>query len=415
MYSISLHSQPPFTKNLPAAPPLMRPRLPPRAEPPWASTAAYSSPVTSPRVFMALAFAAACALAGCSTSSPTATDAPSAEASARPSTKASATPTPTPTPTPTSPLNGLPQPDQDEPSPVLVVKLDNTRFAQPHAGLDRADIVYIEEVEYGITRLAAVFSSAVPKRIGPVRSARITDIDLLDQYGSPAFSFSGAQRKMWPVIANSSLIDISPNKAAFAYQRDFSRRAPYNYFVNGFEGLTAAPDASQARDIGLSFDSTPPPNGSVGLSARYEWSASTAEFTYDQASRLYRVSLNGRNAEAEETPDGQRAATVVIQYVKQEPSRFFDKGGGNTPHAITIGKGAAVVLRDGLMYRAKWSRPDAESGTTFTDDQGQVLAFKPGQQWIVLANRNVTATLFPTPPPPKDTDKSKESASDQSE
>jgi hypothetical protein len=67
------------------------------------------------------------------------------------------------------------------------------------------------------------------------------------------------------------------------------------------------------------------------------------------------------------------------------------------------------------MYWAKWSRPDAESGTTFTDDQGQVLAFKPGQQWIVLANRNVTATLFPTPPPPKDTDKSKESASDQSE
>ena len=59
--------------------------------------------------------------------------------------------------------------------------------------------------------------------------------------------------------------------------------------------------------------------------------------------------------------------------------------------------------------------PGAEVVRELTDDQGQVLAFKPGQQWIVLANRNVTATLFPTPPPPKDTDKSKESASDQSE
>ncbi len=220
---------------------------------------------------------------------------------------------------------------------------------------------------------------------------------------------------MWPVIANSSLIDISPNKAAFAYQRDFSRRAPYNYFLDGPDGLTAAPDASQARDIGLSFSSTPPPNGSVGLSARYEWSASSAEFTYDQASRLYRVSLNGRTAEAEEAPDGQRAATVVIQYVKQEPSDFFDKGGGNTPHAITIGKGAAVVLRDGLMFQAKWSRPDAESGTTFTDGQGQVLAFKPGQQWIVLANRDAAATLFPTPPSSKDIDTSNESASHPAE
>ena len=377
--------------------------------------------MTTPRVLAALAIAAACAVAGCYTPSPDSTGAPSAEASARPPTQASSTPTPTPTatptptPTPTSPLNGLPQPDQGEPSPVLVVKLDNTRFAQPHAGLNRAAIVYIEEVEYGITRLAAVFSSDVPRRIGPVRSARITDIDLLAQFGSPAFSFSGAQRKMWPVIDNSSLIDISPNKAAFAYQRDFSRRAPYNYFLDGPEGLTAAPDASQARNVRLSFDSTPPPNGSVGLSARYAWSASSAEFTYEQASRLYRVSLNGRPAEAEETPEGQRASTVVIQYVKQEPSPFFDKGGGNTPHAITIGKGAAVVLRDGLMYQAKWSRPDAESGTTFTDDQGQVLAFKPGQQWIVLADRDVAATLFPTPPSPKDTDKSKESASDQAE
>ena len=103
----------------------------------------------------------------------------------------------------------------------------------------------------------------------------------------------------------------------------------------------------------------------------------------------------------------------MIQYVNRT-SDFFDKGGGNTPHAITIGKGAAVVLRDGLMFQAKWSRPDAESGTTFTDGQGQVLAFKPGQQWIVL-NRDAAATLFPPPPSSKDIDTSNESASDPAE
>ena len=278
------------------------------------------------------------------------------------------------------------------------MKLDNTRNAQPHAGLDRADIVYIEEVEYGITRLAAVFSSEVPKRIGPVRSARITDIDLLAQYGSPAFSFSGVQRKMWPVIDASTLIDISPNKAASAYERDFNRRAPYNYFLNGRKGLSAAPDASLDREIGLRFDPKPPPNGLVGLSARVEWPASSAAFTYDQASRLYDVSMNDRSAEAEGRDVGQQAATVVIQYVKQEPSRFFDKGGGNTPHAITIGEGDAVIMRDGLMYLGRWSRPDADSGTTFTDKDGQLLTFKPGQQWIALANRDSEATLFPAPP-----------------
>jgi hypothetical protein len=275
--------------------------------------------------------------------------------------------------------------------------LDNTRNAQPHAGLERADIVYIEEVEYGITRLAAVFSSNVPKRIGPIRSARITDIDLLAQYGSPAFSFSGVQRKMWPVIDASSLIDISPNKAASAYERDFDRRAPYNYFLNGRKGLSAAPDASLDRDIGLRFDPKPPPNGLVGLSARVEWPASSAEFTYDQASRLYEVSMNDRPADVEGQEVGQRAATVVIQYVEQEPSRFFDKGGGNTPHAITIGEGDAVIMRDGLMYLGRWSRPDEQSGTTFTDKDGELLTFKPGQQWIALADREREATLFPAP------------------
>ena len=332
-----------------------------------------------------------------SSASPEASPSPSQTPTAEPtpSPTPTAMPTPSPTPTPTSPLNGLPE---AEPSPVLVVKLDNTRNAQPHAGLSKADIVYIEEVEYGITRLAAVFASQVPKRIGPVRSARITDIDLLAQYGSPALSFSGVQRKMWPVIAKSSLIDISPNKAAFAYQRDSGRRAPYNYFLNGREGLSAAPEASLDRNIGLQFDTSPPPGGLVGLSARVEWPASSAEFRYDQASRLYEVSMNGQRALAEENDDGQRAATVVIQYVEQNPSRFFDKGGGNTPHAETIGEGDAVILRDGLMYLAQWSRPDAESGTVFTNQAGNPLTFKPGQQWIVLADEQRPAELFPKPP-----------------
>lgn len=283
------------------------------------------------------------------------------------------------------------------PGPVLAVKLDNTRNAQPHAGLHEADIVYIEEVEYGITRLAAVFADAVPTRIGPVRSARITDIDLLEQYGSPAFSFSGVQRKMWPVIASSTLIDISPNKAASAYERDFSRRSPYNYFLNGQQGLQAAPEASLERDIGFTFDTTPPPGGNVGLSARVDWPAASAEFRYDQASRLYLVALNDRPAEAEEHDDGQRAATVVIQYVEQNPSAFFDKGGGNTPHAETIGKGRAVILRDGLRYNARWTRPDSDSGTTFTTFDGASLPFKPGQIWVALADEERKATLFPAP------------------
>ena len=68
--------------------------------------------------------------------------------------------------------------------PVYAVKIDNTGKAHPQAGLSKADVVYVEQVEGGVTRLAAIYSSAYPKYVGPVRSGRITDIELLKQYGT---------------------------------------------------------------------------------------------------------------------------------------------------------------------------------------------------------------------------------------
>ncbi len=84
-------------------------------------------------------------------------------------------PQPQPVPT-TSPLSGR---EGGVDTPVMVVKYDNTPAAQPHRGLTSADVVYVEPVEWGLTRLAAVFSTDLPEAVGPVRSARISDIDLL--------------------------------------------------------------------------------------------------------------------------------------------------------------------------------------------------------------------------------------------
>lgn len=327
---------------------------------------------------------------------------PSASVSASTAPSPSPSPTPvattaSPAPEPVNPLTGLPA---DERRPVLVVKLDNTVYAQPHAGLTRADVVYVEEVEYGITRLAAVFSGRVPTRIGPVRSARITDIDLLEQYDRPAFAFSGAQRKMLPVLAAAPFFDVSPGTGVAGYSRDSSRRAPYNYYLDGRVVLDRAPRASLAPDPGFDFDIDVPAGGLVARRARMEWGYSSAAFRYVPSTGLYAVHLNGQRAGAEERPAGQNAATVVIQYVKQRPSAYFDKGGGNTPHAQTIGTGRAVVLRDGLAWEVRWSRPTGASGTTFTLPDGSPLAFKPGQTWVVLLDRTRTARVRPLTEPP---------------
>ena len=91
---------------------------------------------------------------------------------------------------------------------LLAVKIDDTNMAHPQIGLEDADVVYIEQVEGGLTRLAAIFSTVIPSRIGPVRSARISDIDILSQYGRVAFAYSGAQRKLLPVIQSANLEDL---------------------------------------------------------------------------------------------------------------------------------------------------------------------------------------------------------------
>ncbi len=116
--------------------------------------------------------------------------------------------------------------------PVLVVKIDDTTQAHPQIGLDKADLVYIEEVEGGLTRLAAVFSSQIPAQIGPVRSARISDIDLLSQYGHVAFGYSGAQSKMLPVIAAANLENLGAQRESpTIYTRDTARFAPVNLIL----------------------------------------------------------------------------------------------------------------------------------------------------------------------------------------
>lgn len=88
-----------------------------------------------------------------------------------------------------SPFTGLP----GRSGPVLAVKIDNVRAARPHTGLGAADIVYVEQVEAGLTRFLAVYSSRQPPRVGPVRSARESDVELLRQFGRPALAYSGVR------------------------------------------------------------------------------------------------------------------------------------------------------------------------------------------------------------------------------
>ena len=284
--------------------------------------------------------------------------------------------------------------------PVLVVKVDDTTQAHPQIGLDKADLVYIEEVEGGLTRLAAVFSSEIPAQVGPVRSARISDIDLLSQYGHVAFAYSGAQSKMLPVIAAANLENLGAQRESpTIYTRDQSRFAPVNLILHAdllMSKLTEkGVSIAGSKNMGWTFGPTPT-GGFPILSVKMKWPANTYGASWSPTqSRWLLVHANGPDLAADGSQLGP--TTLVIQLVSITPSRFHDKFGGVTPFSATIGAGTGYILRNGLAFAAKWSRADATSGTTWTTPDGTPIPFAGGQIWVALTDSPPVFTLPPAP------------------
>jgi hypothetical protein len=297
-----------------------------------------------------------------------------------------ATATPTPSRRPPQPPKPLVSPFTGERvkalGRVLAVKIDNVVDARPPTGLTKADIVYLLPVEGGLSRIFAVFSSHFPPVIGPVRSTREDDIELLRQFGRPAFAYSGAQSKLLPVVRRARTVDLYAGAVPGPYFRDPNRIIPHNLYATTSQLLAAARGASKAHDIGFRFG-PPPPGGKAKASVSVGYPSASFSFRWSARKARWLVSMDG--APELSTEAGQLSApTVVIQYTKVRTSRFLEEG-VPPPYAESTGSGAATVLRGGKAYAARWSRPQADGGTAFTTASGQPMTFATGPVWIVLA------------------------------
>lgn len=282
--------------------------------------------------------------------------------------------------------------------PVLVVKVDDTTQAHPQIGLDKADLVYIEEVEGGLTRLAAVFSSVIPNQIGPVRSARISDMDLLAQYGHVAFAYSGAQTKLLPVIASANLENLGAQReSATLYTRDESRFAPVNLILRAdlLMAQVVGRNISISKKMGWTFGSTPA-GGQPVLSVKLKWPANNYGAIWSPSESRWLL-LHAGSPDLAADGGQLGPTTLVIQMISITPSQYHDKFGGVTPFSATIGSGTGYVLRNGLSFAAKWSRPDAASGTSWTMPDGSPIPFAGGQVWVALTDSPPVFTLPPSP------------------
>ena len=289
--------------------------------------------------------------------------------------------TPPATAAPTATPTGPAYPSGTLSGPVLAVKIDNTAAARPRVGLGAADVVYVELVEGGLTRLLAVYASALPAQVGPVRSARETDAVLLTNYGTVAFGYSGASAYTLGIIRAGAARHVSYDLSGAGYQRVAGRSAPYNLMASPSALLARAGGSTYAGDVGFRFGPAPA-GGTPAAGVRTAYPAARIELRWDATVQRYLVWTDGRP----ELSDGAQvgAAAVVVQTVRSTPSANRDVNGQPTPVAEVVGSGPVRVLRDGKAFSGTWSRSTATSPTVFADAAGARLTFSAGPVWVLL-------------------------------
>jgi Protein of unknown function (DUF3048) N-terminal domain/Protein of unknown function (DUF3048) C-terminal domain len=296
---------------------------------------------------------------------------------------------------PAYPLTGLPTRSAAQlRHPAVVVKMDNSPWARPQTAINQADIVFELLVE-GITRYALVFGSNLPTTVGPVRSARSSDIDLLSGLGRPLLAWSGANPTVIGQVEAAAsaglLVDASRGANPPEYWRDPNREAPHNLYTNlpmllsMFGGGSARPPQAilpfapmgtalprtARRSVGVTI------NFGDGVAAQYVWDAKHKGWARYQIDQLHDMA---HSATLDSSGVQVAPPNVLVLFLHYGVSIADPK----SPQAISTGDGTGEVFTQGHEVDIRWSRPSRTSSFRFTTTTGQPFALPPGRTWVAL-------------------------------
>ena len=290
---------------------------------------------------------------------------------------------------PKYPLTGLPIADPALAGrPALVVKVDNHPQALPQAGLNQADVVY-EEIVEGITRFFVVFHSQDAAPVGPIRSGRTTDVNLLAQFNRPLFAWSGGNGGVVAAI-NRANAESRPDGSPGMYrdkERDKRVDREHTLFLDNTATLytTVTPEQGTPPAMFTFRAAGQPSTGDPATSASMEMNSVEVAWLWDAGAGHWVRGEYG-DPHVDTTGAAITAENVMIQFCDYKRSSADPK----SPEAITVGEGDAWLLSDGKVVKGRWSRPDAAQPASFTDAQGNPMQLTPGRTWIELAQNGST-------------------------
>jgi hypothetical protein len=284
---------------------------------------------------------------------------------------------------PTEPFTGLPLEDPElmERRPVLAKYGNNGRESQPHVNLEKADIVFEEQIEDSATRFAVLFHSQQPETFGPpLRSARDTDLRILSNLGGPILVDSGSNLNVKALTdqaeADGWLTRITDGGGPPFFRVD-GRSSSTDNLAAESEGVyeLAGDNAAEPTAVfayGDSFSGTD--SAGVRLNSR-----NGVDMVWDADEEQYLRFFDGEPSMVSDEA-AMSTDNVVVLEVNYESTVTV-----GSPQALLIGSGNAWVLRDGQMQQGKWDRPDEVAPYSLASPSGEMIELKAGRTWVMFA------------------------------
>ncbi len=301
----------------------------------------------------------------------------------------------TPAPTMLLPLRGSIVASGTAQNPSLAAKIDNHEEARPQIGLERTDIVFEELVEGGLTRYVAIWQSDIPDLIGPVRSIRPMDPDILSPFGG-IVAYSGGQQQFVDMMKATPVYNAihgqSDTDSTF-YRMD-GRTSPHDVVVKASELVSQHLDlAPPQQQFAYSFDtatSTAVVEGTPTASVQIVYSdARYPGWAWDAASGTF---LRSQEGSPDLDSNGAQLSAVNLLTLRVNEVYNYD---AEVPQAVLVASGEATISTGGKTVHGTWSKDSATSPIRVVDDLGATVRLAPGNTWVQLVPDSGSVTVVP--------------------
>jgi hypothetical protein len=376
------------------------------------------------KLFVVLIFTSM-VLAACG---PAPTTAPTAPATEIPTSTSSPTSTPPPTEAPTpepappdyplegygpanfpsdvNPLTGLKSanPALLDRRPMVIKVANLSRDVRPQWGLSLADIVFEYYTEEGGSRFAAIFYGNDADLVGPIRSGRFIDTDIVRGYEA-VFAFGSAYEVEWQEYIESEFANRLVVEGSSSPMVRYEPNG-LNYLVVKTADLslyaTQAGMQNVRQDLnGMFFQLEVPPAGQPGKQVfirysgsiynRWDYEAATGKYLrFSETAEDY-DNNNAQYAQLTDRLSGQPIAFDNVVFLYASHDIYSTDSSGTSIYDINLGgSGDAYAFRDGQGYQLKWQRNDTDV-ISLTNPDGTPFASKPGATWFEVIGVNSTA------------------------